>query len=187
MNGDQLLHVKQKVLNECMCLSYEEATTATQSASGSVPSAPKKHNIGTLLKNHETRIREEGQQVAGESTPVVNTEEQHRQQATKEVDDYLSASKLDFEEEPLLWLKGQPLNYPILGRVAQKYLCICATSSPSERLFSTAGNIVSSFRSTLKPDKVDMLVFYPKTCNLYVLANHIITCYSINFVTCKLS
>ena len=143
-----------------MC--YEEATAATQSASESVPPAPKKHNIGTLFKNHETRIREEGQQVAGENTPVVNTEKQQRQQATKEVDDYLSASRLDFEEDPLLWWKGQALNYPILRRVAQKYLCICAISSPSEQLFSTAGNVVSSFRSTLKLDKVDMLVFLSK-------------------------
>ena len=115
-----------------------------------------------MFKNHETRIREEGQQVAGESTLVVNTEEQQRQQATKEVDDYLSASRLDFEEDPLLWWKRQPLNFPILGRVAQKYLCICATNSPSERLFSTAGNVVSSFRCTLKPDKVDMLVYLSK-------------------------
>jgi len=37
MNEDQLLSVKQKVLDKCMCLSYEEATTATQSASESVP------------------------------------------------------------------------------------------------------------------------------------------------------
>ena len=162
MNEDQLLSVKQKVFDECMCLSYEEANTATQSVSESVPPAPKKRNIGTLFKIHETRIREEGQQPTGEGTQVVNTEEQQRQQATKEVDDYLSASRLDFEEDPLLWWKGQPLNYPILGRVAQKYLCICATSSPSERLFSTTGNVVSSFRSTLKPDKVDMLVFLSK-------------------------
>ena len=54
------------------------------------------------------------------------------------------------------------LNYLILARVAQKYLCICATSSTLEWLFSTAGNLVSSFRSTLKSDKVDMLVFPSK-------------------------
>ena len=156
-----LINVKQKVLDKCMSLTYEEATAATRSASEPVPPAPKKRNLGTLFKDHETRIREE-EQLTGESTQVVNTEEQQRQQATKEVDDYLSASRLDFEEDPLLWWKGQPLNYPILQKVAQKYLCVCATSSASERLFSTAGNIVSSFRSTLKPDKVDMLVFLSK-------------------------
>ena len=161
--GDvELISVKQKVLDKCMSLSHEEAshTVATRSASESVPPAPKKCNLGTLFKDHETRIREE--ELLGESTQVVNTEEQYRQQATKEVDDYLSASRLDFEEDPLLWWKGQPLNYPILQKVAPKYLCVCATSSASERLFSTAGNVVSSFRSTLKPDKVDMLVFLSK-------------------------
>ena len=49
-----------------------------------------------------------------------------------------------------------------LGKAAQKYLCICATSCASERLFSTAGNVVLSFKATLKPDKVDMLVFLSK-------------------------
>ncbi len=40
-----------------------------------------------------------------------------------------------------------------------QYLCICATSVPSERVFSCAGHIVSDQRSSLKPDKVDKLVF----------------------------
>ena len=94
--GDvELISVKQKG----MSLSHEEAshTAATQSASESVPPASKKRNLGTSFKDHETRIREE-EQLLGESTQVVNSEEQ----ATKEVDDYLLASRLDFEEDPLL-------------------------------------------------------------------------------------
>ena len=159
----ELLSVKQKVVDECMSMCYEGQYHEPTTHSASEPPAPKKRNLGTLFKNHETRIREEQQQTSsGDSTQVVNIEEQHRQQVTKEVDDYLSASRLDFEEDPLLWWKAQPFNYPILGKVARKYLCVCATSSASERLFSTAGNVVSSFRSTLKPDKVDMLVFLSK-------------------------
>lgn len=42
----------------------------------------------------------------------------------------------------------------------QKYLCIHATSSASERAFSTSSNFVSVHCSCLKPDKVDMLGFY---------------------------
>lgn len=50
-----------------------------------------------------------------------------------------------------------------------KYLCVSATSAPSERLFSTGGNIVTCTRSSLKPAKVNMLVFLAK--NLWATEN----------------
>jgi len=50
----------------------------------------------------------------------------------------------------------------MLARLALKYLCIPATSVPSERVFSTAGDIVTSQRSALKPEHVDRLIFLKK-------------------------
>ena len=47
----------------------------------------------------------------------------------------------------------------MLSSLAQKFLCICATSVASERTFSTGGNIVTSKRNCLKPHVVDQLVF----------------------------
>ena len=149
--------------NECQ---QQEDTTHTTS---DLSLAPKKCNLGTLFKKHETKIREEQEQASGGSTSMVETEEQRRHQVNLEVENYLLASRLDFEEDPLLWWKAQPFNYPSLGKAAQKYLCVCATSSASERLFSTAGNVVSSFRATLKPDKVDILVFLSKNLSTFKL------------------
>lgn len=169
LSESELINVKQKIVDECMSKCNECQQQEDTSHSHTIPAAtadlspaPKKRNLGTLFKKHETKIREEQEQASGDSARVVDIEEQHRQQVNTEVQNYLSASRLDFEEDSLLWWKAQPFNYPSLGRVAQKYLCICATSSASERLFSTAGNVVSSFRATLKPDKVDMLVFLSK-------------------------
>ena len=43
-------------------------------------------------------------------------------------------------EDVLTWWKLHKDKLPILAELARAYLCIPATSAPSERLFSTAGN-----------------------------------------------
>ena len=45
------------------------------------------------------------------------------------------------------------------SKVAKKYLSIPATLVPSERAFSTAGNIVNKKRACLQPSSVNVLVF----------------------------
>ena len=40
-----------------------------------------------------------------------------------------------------------------------------SSSSPSERLFSKAGQIESSQRAQLKPEQANMLIFLAKTCS----------------------
>ena len=43
--------------------------------------------------------------------------------------------------------------------MARRYLVVVATSVPSERLFSTAGNVVTAKRCALEPENVEKLVF----------------------------
>ena len=43
--------------------------------------------------------------------------------------------------------------------LAKKFLCITATSVPSERLFSAAGNLVAEKRSRLTSENIDKLIF----------------------------
>jgi len=77
----------------------------------------------------------------------------------QELDQYLCHPQLDMENSPLEWWKSEQSRYPRLAKLARRYLCVCATSVASERVFSCAGQIVSDQRSSLKPDKVDNLVF----------------------------
>ena len=135
LSESELLNVKQTIVDESIsmcdeCQQEEDTSHATPATSDLSP-APKKRNLGTLFKKHETKIRKEQEQASGGSTSMVDTEEQQRHQVYLEVENYLSASRLDFEEDPLLWWKAQPFNYPSLGKAAQKYLCVCATSSAS--------------------------------------------------------
>ncbi|MCI4395786.1 hypothetical protein PGIGA_G00196020 [Pangasianodon gigas] len=66
-----------------------------------------------------------------------------------------SASEVS-REEVLKYRSMAPLP------LTESYLCIPATSVASERVFSTAGDIVSSQRSSLQPDCVDQLIFLKK-------------------------
>jgi len=81
------------------------------------------------------------------------------QQVKQELDQYLSHPQLDIEESPLDCWKIEAVQYPEVVKLAQKYLCLCATSVPAERVFSCGGHIVSDRRTCLKPDRVDNLVF----------------------------
>ena len=60
---------------------------------------------------------------------------------------------------PVSWWKSRSSVYPNLARTARYYLCVPATSVPSERAFSLSGNIISKKRVRLHPDNVNMLCF----------------------------
>ena len=72
-----------------------------------------------------------------------------------ELEDALSLDS----KEPLLWWKEHELNYKFLSILAKQFLCITSTSVPSERLFSSAGNLLSERRSRLSPENVEKLLF----------------------------
>ncbi|XP_048040485.1 E3 SUMO-protein ligase ZBED1-like [Megalobrama amblycephala] len=81
------------------------------------------------------------------------------QAVSTELEAYLLTCNIDSEDDPLIWWRQNSNVYPQLSVLVKKYLCIPATSSPSEQLFSTGGNIVTCHRASLKPEHVDRLVF----------------------------
>ena len=78
------------------------------------------------------------------------------------IDMYLQYPTLDIDESPLDWWKLECKQMPLLSVLACKYLSLCATSVSSERVFSIAGHLVSKKRSSLKPDKVNNIIFLAK-------------------------
>ena len=79
-----------------------------------------------------------------------------------ELQTYLQDIEINHNLCPLEWWKTRQQKYPRLAKIAKKYLCIPATSANSERVFSTAGNIVNPKRASLLPENVDLLVFLYK-------------------------
>ena len=75
---------------------------------------------------------------------------------------YLSANIPSRESSPLQWWKASTSHYSLLVPLVQKYFCVPATSTPSERIFSCAGIIANRLRSSLNPEHLNMLVFLNK-------------------------
>ncbi|XP_072394799.1 E3 SUMO-protein ligase ZBED1-like [Diabrotica undecimpunctata] len=84
--------------------------------------------------------------------------------ATIVLTQYLDLPYLDRKQDPLHFWKQREHIFPSLCRMAYKYLCIPATSVPSERLFSKAGLLTNQRRNRLMPKKVDELLFLNSFC-----------------------
>ncbi|XP_056441010.1 E3 SUMO-protein ligase ZBED1-like [Gadus chalcogrammus] len=112
-------------------------------AQTAVPPPTKKRTLGDLLKSRTST-----------SATVPK-----RARADLELTRYLQEEPTDSNDNPLAWWCNNQERFPLLSKVARKYMCICATSTPSERVFSVARNVVTPLRSCLKPHKVNMLVF----------------------------
>ena len=84
-----------------------------------------------------------------------------RERAKERILKYRERASLDLSGDVLQWwrFQGDP---PLLPALAKHYLSIPSTSVASERVFSTAGDIVTAQRSLLAPEHVDQLVFMKK-------------------------
>ena len=78
--------------------------------------------------------------------------EQNQVQSSDEVAEYLKEDKINFTQSPFEWWMNKKGKYPILARLARIYLAVPATSTPSERLFSDAGNLLTSKRARINSE-----------------------------------
>lgn len=78
-----------------------------------------------------------------------------------ELQSYL-LDKSDLEKSPLEWWADRETKYPRLSVIAKRVLAVPATSVPSERIFSSAGLIVTKLRNRLSSEVVDQIIFLNK-------------------------
>lgn len=83
-----------------------------------------------------------------------------------EVANYLALPKIHHDDCPLTWWRINKTRFPVLSKLARKYLAIPATSTPNERLFSEAGNIMTIKKTQLAPNMLENLVFCKKNWRL---------------------
>ncbi|XP_058443396.1 E3 SUMO-protein ligase ZBED1-like [Malaya genurostris] len=76
-----------------------------------------------------------------------------------EVKMYLNTPESPRLQNPFEVWEGIKEQHPEMYKVATKYLSLSATSVPSERLFSRAGQLVTRLRNRLSGPHIDMLLF----------------------------
>ena len=77
----------------------------------------------------------------------------------EEIRDYFATPHIPTMDNPLKWWSRNKEQFPRLAKLAHRYLAVPATSTPSERVFSLAGNTITRQRSSLHPEHVDTLIF----------------------------
>ena len=120
-----------------------------------LPRPRKRSALGELFEEEDQALREEAM-VMDSSGPSVE------ERVKKEILEYRSLPGALSEVDPIQWWWHRKGKLPLLSNLAAKYLCVQASSTPSERVFSTAGDTVSVERARLLPEKVNMLVFLKK-------------------------
>ena len=101
-----------------------------------------------------------------EEDDVVVTQEEPpiplRVRATAEIETYRALPKMKSSGNIVEFWSQKLDSLPLLTKLTRKYLIVQASSVASERIFSTAGDVVSAERSCLKPECVNMLIFLNK-------------------------
>jgi hypothetical protein len=64
---------------------------------------------------------------------------------------YKAETILQLDANPLQWWCEREKVYPNISRLVRKIFSFVATSVPSERLFSSAGNVITDKRNCLTP------------------------------------
>ncbi len=114
----------------------EEATTKAAEP----PAKKKKSDSGQAVKSILAGIFQ---------SSATRSDKCAEDQAEDEILQYIKEKPLELKGNPTAWWKENSSRFPNLAKLAKKYLCIPATSVPAERLFSTAGNIVTARRASL--------------------------------------
>ncbi|XP_078025205.1 E3 SUMO-protein ligase ZBED1-like [Epinephelus lanceolatus] len=122
------------------------------------PSAPKRKAPSSLLVSLLGQSFTDTESTVEPKAPYARAEE--------EMERYYKAPALPLTEDPLNWWRVQEVTFPLLSQLSKRYLCIPGTSVSAERVFSTAGDVVTAKRSALKPEHVDQLVFLQKNLQI---------------------
>lgn len=169
-SADSIKHAKDALTKEVEKMEESLRTTeaaepaekaARMEAQAEASSSGRK---STLLKGVFEEILQEHMEV-GESGATSSTSSQ------VQIHTYLSQKTIPHSESPFKYWKDHKLQFPTLAATAAKFLCAPSTSVDSERLFSTASNIIDAKRNRLGGERAEMIIFLKKNLPLLLDLN----------------
>ena len=110
----------------------------------------------------EELFAEEEKEVRKEAETIRRLSSDER--VDKEIHDYKNLLPVSMATNPVGWWWKKNKSFPMLYTLSAKYMCVQASSTPSERVFSLAGDIISEERCRIRPEKADQLIFLQKNC-----------------------
>lgn len=135
----------------------DATATSTNAATGSIASGSACPNAGASTvaapNGYQRWSKFEGQ------TKDLVQESNPRAAAIIEVTKFLQEPLLERNGNPLQWWSQRKIYYPRLYQLAMARLCVMATSMPSERIFSKAGQLITDRRCRLAGGKVKQIMF----------------------------
>ncbi|XP_060583389.1 E3 SUMO-protein ligase ZBED1-like [Ruditapes philippinarum] len=150
-NSPQLPIAPESLTDQTSTDQASTSSTQTKAEPDTKPSSPKKK------KQSLADLFDDELYVVSETAPRSSLE-----RASDEVTVYRKKASIRLNNSPLQWWKENEVSLPLLASLAKKYLAVPGNTVPSERVFSTAGDIVSGQRACLKSKHVDRLLFLKK-------------------------
>lgn len=136
-----------KSIQHIKSLMEKEFNTKEKSPMVSEPSISSDKKMYSIWSLHYTMMQR--------SQNIINSDDTLQD----EVSLYLKTSVCEFSKNPLQIWEQLASTCPLLSKLARKFLSLVASSVPSERLFSKAGQTLTQQRNRLKGKKLSKLLF----------------------------
>lgn len=154
-----------KIIRECQERQASQGSSSRHALTDSTDTGSCSHvHAGNSAEEIETPPRPKRTKLAnllGDIyVPSQNDAQTVEEIAESEIQRYESEPGENLDStRPLEWWSLRAGQYKYLSKLVKKVMCVTATSVPSERIFSSAGNILCEKRSCLSPSNVNRLVF----------------------------
>jgi hypothetical protein len=105
----------------------------------------------------KTKVPEKKKRFLGNG--LSDSEDDNSEGAKAELERYKMEKKIKSDSCPFVWWRSRKAEYPMMSRLARKYLAVQATSTAAERVMSRLGIILEKRRQAMTGELFNMLMF----------------------------